>query len=56
MSSDFSNQYDELYNYGARNIISNKDYREEFEYFAPPLANKHYLFTKLNYNIKKLFI
>jgi hypothetical protein len=35
MSSDFSNQYDELYNSGARNIISNKNYKEEFEYFAP---------------------
>ena len=40
MSSDFSNQYDELYNYGARNIISNKDYREEFEYFAPLYITK----------------
>lgn len=35
MSTDFSKQYDELYNYGARNIIENKDYNEEFEYFAP---------------------
>ena len=41
MSSDFSNQYDELYNYGARNIISNKDYREEFEYFAPLYITKN---------------
>lgn len=40
MSSDFSNQYDELYNYGARNIISNKDYNEEFEYFAPLYITK----------------
>lgn len=35
MSTDFSKQYDELYNYGARNIIENKDYTEEYEYFAP---------------------
>ena len=40
MSSDFSNQYDELYNYGARNIISNKSYDEEFEYFAPLYITK----------------
>lgn len=40
MSSDFRNQYDELYNYGARNIISNKDYLEEFEYFAPLYITK----------------
>jgi hypothetical protein len=35
MSKDYSAQYDELYQYGARNIINNKDYKEEFEYFAP---------------------
>jgi hypothetical protein len=35
MSNDFSDQYDELYNYGARNILNNKNYSEEFEYFAP---------------------
>lgn len=35
MSNKFSNQFDDLYNYGARNIVSNKDYLEEFEYFAP---------------------
>lgn len=35
MSDDFSNQYDEIYQYGARNIIDNKNYSEEFEYFAP---------------------
>jgi hypothetical protein len=35
MSKDYSVQYDELYQYGARNIINNKDYTEEFEYFAP---------------------
>jgi hypothetical protein len=35
MTTDFSNQYDEIYQYGARNIIDNKNYLEEFEYFAP---------------------
>lgn len=35
MSDNFSNQYDNLYNCGARNIIDNKNYKEEFEYFAP---------------------
>lgn len=40
MSSDFKNQYDELYNYGARNIIDNKNYTEEYEYFAPLYVNK----------------
>jgi hypothetical protein len=35
MSNDYSQQYDELYYYGARNISNNKDYSEEFEYFAP---------------------
>lgn len=35
MGSDFKDQYDEIYNYGARNIIDNKNYDEEYEYFAP---------------------
>ena len=35
MSSDFSNQYDDMYNMGARNIVNNKNYPEEYEYFAP---------------------
>ena len=35
MSDDFREQYDEIYQYGARNIINNKNYKEEFEYFAP---------------------
>ena len=35
MSNNFSYQYDELYNFGARNISNNKNYSEEFEYFAP---------------------
>lgn len=34
-SKDYSSQYDEIYQYGARNIVNNKDYKEEFEYFAP---------------------
>ena len=40
MWSDFSNQYDEIYQYGARNISNNKNYKEEFEYFAPLYINK----------------
>jgi hypothetical protein len=35
MSKDYASQYDEIYQYGARNIINNKEYSEEFEYFAP---------------------
>ena len=35
MTDNFASQYDEIYQYGARNITSNKDYKEEFEYFAP---------------------
>ena len=35
MSKDFTNQYDETYNMGVRNISNNKDYSEEYEYFAP---------------------
>lgn len=35
MTQDFSNQYDDLYQMGARNIINNKNYSEEYEYFAP---------------------
>lgn len=40
MSDDFSLQYDELYSYGARNIMNNKNYKEEFEYFAPLYINR----------------
>ena len=40
MADDFRNQYDELYQYGARNIIDNKNYSEEFEYFAPLYIDK----------------
>jgi len=35
MTDNFASQYDEIYQYGARNIVSNKDYSEEYEYFAP---------------------
>ena len=40
MSDNFANQYDELYQYGARNIINNKSYTEEYEYFAPLYIDK----------------
>ena len=40
MSTDFANQYDDLYEYGARNITDNKFYSEEYEYFAPLYINK----------------
>ena len=43
MSDDFSLQYDEIYSYGARNIMNNKTYKEEFEYFAPLYINRKYL-------------
>lgn len=35
MSNRFSDQYSDMYSYGARNIIENKDYDEKYEYFAP---------------------
>lgn len=40
MKNDFSFQYDEIYQYGARNISNNKSYIEEFEYFAPLWISK----------------
>lgn len=40
MFDDFSKQYDELYQYGAKNILNNKSYSEEYEYFAPLYINK----------------
>jgi len=46
MSTDFSVQYDELYQYGARNILNNKEYDEEFEYFAPLYINYNNLPSK----------
>ena len=45
MYTDFSKQYDGIYNCGARNISNNKDYTEEFEYFAPLHISKNYLPT-----------
>jgi hypothetical protein len=39
MSSDFSKQYDDTYQMGARNISDNKNYEEEFECFAPLYIN-----------------
>lgn len=35
MGNDFSKQYDDIYEYGARNIVDNKNYDEDYEYFAP---------------------
>ncbi len=40
MSNKFSKQYDDLYQMGARNIIDNKNYVEEFECFAPLYVSK----------------
>ena len=40
MTTDFANQYDEIYQYGARNIVNNKSYEEEYEYFAPLYVRK----------------
>lgn len=48
MSVDFSTQYDDIYQKGARNIVDNKNYLEEYEYFAPL-----YIFKNL---IPKYFI
>lgn len=39
MIDNYKDQYDELYQYGARNIIDNKNYIEEYEYFAPLYIN-----------------
>lgn len=35
MGPDFSNQYDDIYQSGARNIVDNKYYDQDYEYFAP---------------------
>ena len=43
MTDNFASQYDELYQYGARNIIDNKNYNEEYEYFAPLYIYKNKL-------------
>ena len=45
MTTNFANQYDEFYNYGAKNIVENKSYEEEFEYFAPLHVTKNLLPT-----------
>jgi len=39
MSTDFSSQFDDLYSFGGRNISNNKNYTEEYEYFAPLYIN-----------------
>lgn len=38
--TDFSKQYDDLYQMGARNITDNKNFSEEFEFFAPIYFSK----------------
>ena len=43
MSEDFADQYDSLYCMGARNIIDNKNYSEEYEFFAPLYVFKNSL-------------
>lgn len=35
MSDEFKDQYNDLYNYGAKDIIGDKNYSENYEYFAP---------------------
>jgi len=49
MVDRFDLQYDEIYQYGARNILNNKNYSEEYEYFAP-------LYIKRNHLPKKFII
>jgi hypothetical protein len=43
ISKEYNDQYDEIYQYGARNIIDNKEYDEEYEYFAPLYVVKNKL-------------
>lgn len=43
MSVDFSTQYDDIYQMGARNISDNKNYSEEYEYFAPLYVFKQHI-------------
>jgi hypothetical protein len=40
MATDFSQQYDDLYISGARDIVDNKYYEEDYEYFAPLYISK----------------
>ena len=43
MSTNFAEQFDEIYQHGARNIVDNKNYDEEYEYFAPLYVHKNKL-------------
>ena len=43
MTLNFADQYDEIYQCGARNIVNNKNYSEEYEYFAPLYVYKNKL-------------
>jgi len=38
--NNFDSQYDDIYQMGARNIIDNKNYSEEYEFFAPIYFSK----------------
>jgi hypothetical protein len=39
LSNDYSDQTDNIYEYGCKSISNNKDYTEKFEYFAPLYLN-----------------
>lgn len=43
MIDSYEHQWDEIYQYGARNIVDNKNYLEEYEYFAPLYINPNSL-------------
>jgi len=43
MTDNFSDQFDDIYKYGARNIVDNKNYTEDYEYFAPLYVFKNKL-------------
>jgi hypothetical protein len=43
MFDSFAKQYDSIYHSGARNIVDNKNYQEEYEYFAPLHISKNNL-------------
>ena len=49
MYTSFDNQFDDLYQLGCRQIIDNKDYSQDYEYFAP-------LYLYKNSNIPSNFI
>ena len=40
IATKYSDQYDDTYQMGARNIIDNKNYQEDYEFFAPIYFNK----------------